>query len=71
MDGLRWKIPFKWMILGCPHFRKPPYAPLQEAQLICGTKNQRMKTTRMNEDITGKNRHQKDLGYPLVRRLGH
>ena len=26
MDGLQWKIPFKWMIWGYPYFRKPPYA---------------------------------------------
>ena len=27
MDGLYWKIPFKWMIWGYHHFRKPPYNP--------------------------------------------
>ena len=25
MVGLQWKVPLKWMIWGCPHFRKPPY----------------------------------------------
>ena len=24
-DGLEWKIPLKWMIWGCPYFRKPLY----------------------------------------------
>ena len=24
MVALEWKIPLKWMIWGCPYFRKPP-----------------------------------------------
>ena len=28
MDGLQWKLPFKWKIWGYPHFRKPPYEPI-------------------------------------------
>ena len=27
MDGLRWKIPLKWLILGYPHFSKNPNGP--------------------------------------------
>ena len=36
MDGISWKILFKWMIWGYPYFRKPPYIFFWKSQWLRG-----------------------------------
>ena len=50
IDDLKWTIPLKWMIWGCPYFRKPTYGNIRKPVEPVGT---RLHADRSTENYVG------------------